>query len=533
MQLHGKQILGGQATASGTKTFTATNPATNAPLEPAFFEATLAEVDQALELAAQASAVLRHATADKRAELLEAIADAVLELGQPLVDRAHAETGLPMARLEGERTRAVNQARLFAQIVREGSWVDARIDLPLPDRQPLPKPDVRSMSIGIGPVVTFGASNFPLAISVIGTDTITALGAGCPVVVKGHPAHAGTCEMLGEAIARAVAKCGLPAGVFAMLQGASHEVGLALVRHDKTEAVAFTGSLRGGRALFDAAAARPRPIPVYAEMGSTNPVFMLPGALAERGPQIAEGYIGSVTMGVGQFCTNPGLVLGLRNSALGKFVESAATSAASAAPATMLHAGIQQSYKSGVERIAETSGVRLAGRSAQEAADDRTEAACMIFTTDAATLESNPHLTEEVFGPTSIVVECDSRNEMLRIAAGLEGHLTATIHGTEQDLLDYRDLVELLEAKVGRLVFNGFPTGIEVCHAMHHGGPYPATTDAHFTSIGTRAIFRFVRPICYQNFPDAALPEELRNQNSRGIWRMIDGQMTRDNCPTA
>lgn len=527
MQLHGKQLIDGAATAEGKQTFTAVNPAGGETLQPAFAEATAAEVDRALGLADEAFAALRGATAEKRADLLEAIADEVAELGQPLLDRARAETGLPMGRLEGERTRAVNQARLFAQVVREGSWVDARIDLPRPDRKPAPKPDVRSMLAPLGPVAAFGASNFPLAISVVGTDTVSALGAGCPVVVKGHPAHPGTCELLGEAVNRAVKKCGLPAGVFALLQGAGHEVGLALTRHEKTQAVAFTGSLRGGRALFDAAAARPRPIPVYAEMGSTNPVFILPGALKERGEQIAQGYVGSVTLGVGQFCTNPGLVLGLRDESLNRFIGAASEAARAAAPATMLHPGIQQAFKSGVARIGETSGVKLAGASEQQAADARTEAACTIFTTDAATLEQNPHLNEEVFGPSSIVVECDSREAMLRVAAGLEGHLTATIHGTEADLAEYRDLVALLETKVGRLIFNGFPTGIDVCAAMHHGGPYPATTDGHFTSIGTRSILRFARPLCYQDFPDAALPAELRNRNERGIWRLVDNELTR------
>ena len=530
MQIHGKQLLGGETIAASQKTFAAVNPATGEQLSPAFFEATAAEVDRALELAAAAYPALRAAGAERRARLLEAIADEVLELGPPLLERAHAETGLPMARLEGERTRAVNQARLFAEVVREGSWVDARIDRAQPDRQPGPKPDVRSMLMPRGPVVAFGASNFPLAISVIGADTVSALGAGCPVVVKAHPGHPGTCEMLGAAIARSVGRCDLPVGVFSLLQGAGHEVGLALVRHERSEAVAFTGSLRGGRALFDAAAARPRPIPVYAEMGSTNPIFVLPGALAERGAQIAAGYIGSVTLGGGQFCTNPGLVLGRRGEGLNGFLEAATQAAAAAAPGTMLHSGIQQSFQAGIERIAATPGVQLAARSQQSPRDQRTEAACTLFVTDAATLADQPHLAEEVFGPTSLVVACDSQAELLRIAAGLEGHLTATLHGSEQDLADHRDLIELLETKVGRLIINGFPTGIEVCDAMHHGGPYPATTDGHFTSIGTRAILRFARPICYQDFPDAALPEELQNANPRGIWRLVDGEFSRGGC---
>ncbi len=528
MELHGKQLIGGSPVAEGVQSFSAVDPSRGEKLAPTFCEATAAEVDRALRLAGEAFPVLRATPAEERAALLDKIADEVLQLGQPLLDRAHAETGLPMARLEGERARAVGQARLFAALVREGSWVDARIDRPQPDRQPQPRPDVRSMLMPIGPVVVFGASNFPLAISVIGTDTVTALGAGCPVVVKGHPAHPGTSELLAGAVLRAVQQCGLPAGTFALLQGAGYEVGLELVRHNQTQAVAFTGSVAGGRALFDAAAARPRPIPVYAELGSTNPVFVLPGALAQRAAQIAADYVGSVTLGVGQFCTNPGLVVGLRGEPLQRFVAAASEAAAAVQPATMLHAGIQRSFKSGVERIAATVGVSPAGCSTAEAADDRTEAGCALFTTDATAFQRSPHLAEEVFGPASIVVQCETRDELQQIAAGLDGHLTATLHGTEDDLNEYRDLVALLETKVGRLVFNGFPTGIEVCPAMHHGGPYPATTDSHFTSIGTRAILRFARPICYQNFPDFALPRELQNQNERGIWRMIDGELTRE-----
>ncbi|MDX1564931.1 MAG: aldehyde dehydrogenase family protein, partial [Phycisphaeraceae bacterium] len=338
-----------------------------------------------------------------------------------------------------------------------------------------------------------------------------------------HPAHPGTCELLAGAVKTAIEKVGAPAGAFSLVHGASHEVGLALVRHPLTQAVAFTGSLRGGRALFDAAAARENPIPVYAEMGSTNPVFLLPGALAERAGDIATGYVQSVTLGVGQFCTNPGVVLGLDGEGLDSFAKAAASAAAEAPPSTMLHNGILDAYNKGVERLGGLGGVEPLGRSSQQADPEKTEAACVIHRTDIQTFESTPQITEEVFGPTSVVVQCQKPDDLMRVAENLDGHLTATIHGTEQDLADHADLVAVLENKVGRLIFNGFPTGIEVCHAMHHGGPYPATTDGHYTSIGTGSIHRFARPVCYQNFPDASLPEPLQEANPRKIWRLVDG----------
>jgi len=530
MQLHGKQIIGSHTSSENDHTYTGFNPAIGQAMDTKFHQGTIGEVDRALKLANEVFNEYRRTTVEQRATFLEAIADQVMELGDALLEQASAETGLPMGRCTGERGRAVNQAKLFANVVREGSWVDARIDLPLPDRAPLPKPDIRSKLMPLGPVVVFGASNFPLAISVVGSDPISAFGAGCPVVVKAHPAHPGTCEMLARAVAAAVEQCGLPAGIFSLIHGTSNDIGRALVEHPLTRAVAFTGSLAGGRALYDVATSRPDPIPFYAEMGSTNPVFILPGALKERGEQIAEGYIGSVNLGVGQFCTNPGLVLGLKGDPLEKFVSAASEFAGKAAPATMLHAGIHQSFQNGVDRIGATAGVNLAGKSETEADPAAAQAACTIFSTDVPTFDANPHLTEEVFGPVSIVISADQPEQLIRIARELSGHLTATIHGTRQDLADHRELVEILETKVGRIVFNGFPTGIEVCASMHHGGPYPATTDAHFTSIGTGSILRFGRPICYQGFPQEALPAELQNKNSAGVWRLIDNERSKDDA---
>ncbi|CAN5894834.1 aldehyde dehydrogenase (NADP(+)) [soil metagenome] len=531
MELQGKHLIGGRPAAEASaSTFQGAVAATGQPLDPPYHEATAAEVDRALRGAEASFDALRGSAPDVRADLLDRIADQIVALGDALLERAHLETGLPMARLTAERGRAVNQARLFAQLIREGSWVEARIDRGQPDRQPLPKPDVRRMLVPLGPIVVFGASNFPLAIGVVGTDTVCALASGCPVVVKGHPAHPGTAEMLGSAVGRALVAVGLPPQSFSLLHGAGHELGLALVRHPAARAVAFTGSLRGGRALYDAAAARPDPIPVYAEMGSTNPVFLLPGALEQRAEQIAEGFIGSVTMGVGQFCTNPGIVLGLEAPGLGRFLEAAGRLVDATAPGTMLYAGIQRTFDAGLQRVEGTQGVRTVGRSAAGTAGSAPQATAAVFATDPQTIEAQPHLKEELFGPSSIVVQCREIEEMMRYAESLEGQLTATLHGTEEDLRTYERLVRVLERKVGRLVFNGFPTGIEVCAAMHHGGPYPATTDPHFTSIGTASIHRFVRPVCYQGFPDAALPEELRNRNARGIWRLVDDQFTKDDA---
>jgi NADP-dependent aldehyde dehydrogenase len=528
MHLTGKHLIGDTLGAVGQETFQASNPSTQVALEPAFHEATVAEAGMALRLAQEAFDPFRSKSPEERAQFLEAIADEIMALGDPLLERAHLETGLPMARLTGERGRAVNQAKLFAQVIREGSWVDARIDQAIPDRQPLPKPDVRRMLAPIGPVVVFGASNFPLAISVVGSDTVSALGAGCPVVVKGHPGHPGVCEMLGRAVQNAVKKCGLPPGVFSMLQGAGHELGVALVQHPLTQAVAFTGSLRGGRALFDVANARKEPIPFYGEMGSVNPVFILPGAAAERGDAIAEQYVQSVTLGVGQFCTNPGMLIGLKGDSLDRLAQKTAEAAGNAGPSTMLHQGICRSFDAGLEKLRSIPGVQTLGSSTTASDSSKTQAACHIFEADLSTLFAHPELKEENFGPSSVFLKGDSAEQLEQAAEGLEGQLTATIHGTEEDLQNHARLVQILQRKVGRLIFNGFPTGIEVCPSMHHGGPYPSTTHSHFTSIGTASITRFVRPLCFQGFPDAALPAELRNRNERGILRMVDGKYTTD-----
>jgi 2,5-dioxopentanoate dehydrogenase len=434
---------------------------------------------------------------------------------------------LPVAeRLAGERVRTVNQLRLFATLIRDGSWVDARIDRAIPERKP-PKPDLRRMLIPLGPVAVFAASNFPLAFSVAGGDTASAFAAGCPVIVKAHPAHAATSELTARAIVKAAQATGMPAGVFSIIHSTRNEMSVAVVKHPLAKAVAFTGSLRAGRILFDAATARPEPIPFYGEMGSVNPVFVLPGALKERAETIAEGMKSAVTVGVGQLCTCPGLTIGIDSLHLTQFTQKLKGLFSEATPASMLYSGILQSYETGAERLRAIKGVETT-QSLKAPDRNRTEGRPSVFVTDLETLNKHPELGEELFGPSTVVVRCSSREDMEDIARNLEGHLTATIHGTPEDLADYAPLVSILEEKVGRLLFNGFPTGLEVCASTQHGGPYPATTDSRSTSVGTAAILRFARPLAYQNFPQAALPQELKDANPRGIWRLVDGQMTRD-----
>ncbi len=508
MTLTGQHFIAGQRNATGASTFTGINPATGEALPTTFHDATSDEINQAVVAAEEAFYQLQQVDPAKLADLLESIADRIEAAGDTLIQRVMAETGLPEARCKGERGRTCNQTRIFASMARDGSWRQPRIDAADPQSKP-GKPDVRTMLFGIGPVAVFGASNFPLAIGVVGTDTVCALAAGCPVIVKAHPAHPGTCEILAEIVTEAVAHCGLPAGTFSMLQSNSNESGAEFVRHPGVCAVAFTGSLRGGRALFDIACSRPRPIPFYAEMGSSNPVFLLPGALAQRSTDIAADYIKSVTMGVGQFCTNPAIVLGLESEHLESFVSAAAEGAAGYQPQTMLHPGIYQAFESGRQKIAATSGVSQVAVSQAESSGTANEAVCQIFAADFSVLDATEEL-EEVFGPTSTIYRCQSKDQLLKFARSLDGHLTATLHGTEEDLTEHADLVNILQHKVGRIVFNGFPTGIEVCHAMHHGGPYPAATHSFFTSIGHQSIYRFVKPVCFQGFPSSALPEALR-----------------------
>ncbi len=528
MNLHGKNIINGQAEATSGKTFLAIDPAAGAQLSPSFHEASLADADRAAQAASEAYASYRLTTPQQRADFLERIASEIEAIGDDLVRRAQGETGLPEARLIGERGRTTGQLRAFAALVREGSWVDARIDRAQPDRKPLPRPDVRRMLRPIGAVLVYGASNFPLAFSAAGGDTASALAGGNTVVLKAHPAHPGTSELVMHAVAKAIAACGLPVGTVNLIHAVDTAVSTALVQHPLITAVGFTGSLAAGRAIYNAAAARPVPIPVYSEMGSINPVFILPGALAERGKTIAEGFVASLTMGVGQFCTNPGVVVALASPHLDQFLGDAGALVTAAAPGTMLYDGIRARYESGTAALAKRPGVSVVAQATQVPDPKRTQAAARLFRVSSATFISDAHLREEVFGPSSVVVECASLTEMAAVARAIPGQLTATIHAAAADLASAGPLADALTERVGRLLWNGFPTGVEVCPAMVHGGPYPATTDARSTSVGTAAIERFVRPVCYQNAPQELLPAELQNGNPRGIWRTVDGELSKN-----
>lgn len=494
--------------------YSAHNAATGEPLAPSYTDATPDEIARVADAAGRAASVFASCIPETRARLLEAIADEITARSAALIERASLETGLSAARLETERNRTTGQMRLYAGLIREGSWVDARIDPAMPDRKPIPRPDLRRMLRPIGPVAVFGASNFPFAYSVAGGDTASALAAGNPVVVKAHPAHPGTSDLTAEAIRAALRKVDLPSGIFGMVHGTSPEVSLAVVRHPAIAAVGFTGSARAGRALFDAAAARATPIPVFAEMSSVNPIVILPEALAQCGQTIAEGFVNSCTQGMGQFCTKPGLVFGFKSPAWDRFSASVAERAQAVGPGVMLHQGIRNSYE---RAVAGLQGVEWLARGSAN-----------IARVEAAVFRARPELAHEIFGPYSLLVTVKDSAELLTLLAPLEGQLTASLHCTPADLAVSADLVAMLTSKAGRLIHNGFPTGVEVSPAMHHGGPYPATTDVRFTAVGTAAILRFARPICYQSFPDSLLPAALQDANPFGLLRLIDGRHTRD-----
>jgi alpha-ketoglutaric semialdehyde dehydrogenase len=524
VKLEGLSILGyGRVKASGTPV-PAFNPATGAKLDPEYFWATAKDVDDAAALANRAFVEYRGWPPQRRATLLRRIAQ-LFEASTPaIIERATQETALPAGRLQGESARTCGQLRLFASLIEAGWWLDARIDHGDPNRKPVPKPDVRSMLMPLGPVAVFSSSNFPLAFSVAGGDTASALAAGCPIIVKPHQGHLGTSEIVGLIVQQAARESGAPEGVFSMLYGPGREVGVALVKHPLIKAVGFTGSRAGGRAVMDAAATRPEPIPVYAEMGSINPVFLLPGAVQASADSLAAGLHASVTLGVGQFCTNPGLVFIQSEPAMELFLQKLQSLMQTTPPGTMLTPSICAEYHEGVQRFSKANGVRLLTTPESGESPKRGEASAALFTTEASTFLANENLMAEVFGPSTLIVECPSQTQMLEAAQKLEGQLTATIHGTPDEFQNCGELLRILETKAGRLVCNGFPTGVEVCHAMNHGGPYPATADGRSTSVGTRAITRFARPVCYQNFPDAELPDPLKESNPLDLFRLVDGK---------
>jgi alpha-ketoglutaric semialdehyde dehydrogenase len=513
-------ILVGASEKRSDNTFHAINPATGEAFGPAISEAGQADIDAAATLAAAAYPAFSGLAPALRAEFLEAVAEQILAIGDVLIETAMAETGLPRMRLEGERGRTVGQLRLFASHLRDGHWVDATIDPAMPERTPLPRGDLRRMNIALGPVAVFGASNFPLAFSVAGGDTASALAAGCPVIVKGHPAHPGTGELVARAIAAAVAAKGLPEGVFSYLPGTSHELGGGLVRHPAIKAVGFTGSRFGGLALVKIAQERAEPIPVYAELSAINPVILLPEALAARAEALGKAFAGSLTMGAGQFCTNPGLILALEGPDLASFIDAASVALGAVDPQVMLTPGIASAYAKGVSALdANPAASRVA--TGQEAGLNRCSPA--LFTVKAADFLADAALGHEVFGSSSVVVVAKDLAELQAVVAGLEGQLTATLHMDAGDHATAQALLPLLADRAGRVLANGWPTGVEVCHAMVHGGPFPATSDARTTSVGTLAMSRFLRPVCYQDIPDAILPPALQEANPLGLPRRVNG----------
>ena len=524
MQLTGDLLIGARAVRGTEGRLRAVNPATGEEMEPEFFGGSATEVDAACTLAEEAFDAYRATSLQQRAEFLEAIAQGLVDLGEVLVERVMSETGLPRPRVEGERARTAGQLRLFATLVREGRWLAATIDPAMPERKPLPRADLRAQKIPLGPVAVFGASNFPLAFSVAGGDTASALAAGCPVVAKSHPSHLGTSELAGRVIQKAVADCKLPEGTFSLLVGEGNAVGEALVLHPAIQAVGFTGSRRGGRALVALAAGRDVPIPVFAEMSSINPVFLLPGAVAERGEAIAKGLIDSVTLGTGQFCTKHGLVIGLAGEDFDQFRREAQLALVEKPSTTMLNPGIHAAYGQGIERWRKIREVRdMAGASSRGAPTYAGRP--MLFGTNASQFLSSEELLEEVFGPACLFVECSSTDELIAVAHHLDGQLTATLHLAEQDTELAHKLLPILERKAGRILANGFPTGVEVTYAMVHGGPSPATSDSRATSVGAMAIERFLRPVCYQDMPASLLPEPLQDANPLHLPRLVDGKM--------
>ncbi|WP_025145869.1 aldehyde dehydrogenase (NADP(+)) [Pedobacter jeongneungensis] len=525
--MNGKNIVANTYTEINEKSLKAVNPSTGLTLDGEFFKGNESLVDEALIAATKAFYSYKNLNKDLKAAFLNAIADEIANLGEELVNRASAESGLPLARLQGELGRTTGQLRLFANLVAESSWVDAIIDTALPERQPLPRPDIRRMLVPIGPVVVFGASNFPLAFSVAGGDTASALAAGCPVVVKVHPAHYGTSALVGGAIIKAAEKTGMPKGVFSMLYDDGYDIGANLVQHPLTKAVTFTGSYKGGMALINLAQQREQPIPVFAEMGSINPVILLPQALEKQAEELAKRYAASITLGAGQFCTNPGLLLAVQSPGLDKFKTVLKEAIAAIPSATMLTDAIAGNYRKLSTEIINEGGVEVVAVSDLNNSELKNQSQAKIAQVSAADFIKNPKLREEIFGPYSLLVVADDIDELEKAIDVLEGQLTATLMAEKQELQHYEALVSKLTDKTGRIILNGVPTGVEVCAAMQHGGPFPATNDSRFTSVGSTAINRFVRPLAYQDWEQELLPDELKDGNPLNIFRTVNQKLTK------
>ncbi len=522
----GKNYLGNVLSSTNAVTFKTFNPRTNLENEIVYSEASDIEIEKAVELASQAFKIFKSISGVKKSEFLNEIANEIEALGDDLLQVYCSESGLTKNRALNERSRTIFQLRTFADLVKEGSWVGATIESADLNRQPIPKVDLRKMLVPLGPVVVFGASNFPLAYSTAGGDTAAALAAGCPVIVKSHPMQTGTGELVASAIINAASTTGMPNGVFSNLNSRGIEVGIKLVKHPQVKAVGFTGSIGGGRALYDIASQRHEPIPVFAEMGSINPVVILPEAIKQKGNEWAKTYASSITLGSGQFCTNPGLLFGVKGDDLSNFVQVLSEEIVKIEPTCMLHPKIVGAYESGKAKIQDQPGVHTVGSFDKNIASNYGRQT--IVTVEGANFLTNATLHQEVFGPFSMVVQCENSEQLEEIIVRLEGQLTGTVLAEKGELEKYKKVVSALQNRVGRIIFNGVPTGVEVCDAMVHGGPYPASTDSRFTAVGANSIMRWVRPFSFQSWPDASLPNELKNENSLEILRYVDGKQTKD-----
>ncbi len=520
----GKNYIGNKLSAKGSKTFKTFNPQTNSENDTVFTEATTDEIHEAVSLASEAFKTYRTVSGENKAHFLNAIADNIMSLGDTLIQTYCSESGLPEGRAKGERGRTVGQLHMFANLVKDGSWVEASIDTAIPEREPAPKPDLRKMHIPLGPVVVFGASNFPLAYSTAGGDTAAALAAGCPVIVKSHPMHAGTGMLIAKAVIDAAEQTEMPNGVFSNLNSSGIEVGEQLAKHPEVKAIGFTGSIRGGRALYDLASRREEPIPVFAEMGSINPVVILPEALQSRNESLAKTYANSITLGTGQFCTNPGLILGIKDENLTKFIINLSEEIIKIDPSCMLHPKIAEAYQKGRIKASEQKDLHIVAEYQHEVKQNY--ARQTLTNVSGATFLKNPTLHQEVFGPYSIIVECDDAEQLHQIISKLEGQLTGTLIAEDGEAKNYSQIVSALQNRVGRLIYNGVPTGVEVCPSMTHGGPYPASTDSRFSAVGKHSIKRWVRPFSYQDWPNELLPDELKNENPLAILRLVNGKQT-------
>ncbi|MFT4698903.1 MAG: alpha-ketoglutaric semialdehyde dehydrogenase [Flavobacteriaceae bacterium] len=521
----GENHIGNQRSAKGTKTYKTFNPLLNIENDQVFYEATSEEINQAVDLASDAFKVFSKKSPKEKAIFLRAITEEILAMGDDLIAMYQSETGLPEGRAKGERGRTIGQLISFADMLEDGNWVEATIDTADLDRAPIPKQDIRKMLIPLGPVVVFGASNFPFAYSTAGGDTASALAAGCPVICKSHPMHAGTSEMVSEAINRAAIKTGMPTGVFSNLNSSGIEVGVELVKHPGVKAVGFTGSIKGGRALYNIASERPEPIPVFAEMGSVNPVVLLPEAIQKRGEALAKTYAGSITLGTGQFCTNPGLLIGIKSDGFSTFIDTLSSEIIKISPSCMLHPNIIGNYERNKENALQQNGLLVTADYTDEVSTNY--ARQTIVTVEGATFLENTTLHQEVFGPFSMVVQCKDAHELETIIQQLEGQLTGTILAEQEELAKYSSIVDALQNRVGRIIFNGVPTGVEVCPAMLHGGPYPSSTDSRFTAVGLHAVKRWVRPFSFQSWPNSLLPDELKDENPLEILRLVNGNNTK------